>query len=239
MIPRTVAEALQIDKDTNTSYWTNAIEKEMKNNRVAFQFLKDNKKLLIGYKYIRCHMHFEVKMDFHRKACFVAGGHMTDSPPFMTYSSIVSRDSVRIGFLLAALNDLDLISIDIGNAYLQADNKEKVYTIAGPEFGALQGQRVLIVRAIYGLKSSGAAWHDHFSNTLFDMSFKPSYAVNDVWMQPAIKPIGYKYYEYILVYVDDLLIISHQTNNIVDVIKQSYRLKDDDIGPPETFLALE
>ena len=45
VIPRMVAEALQIDKDTNTSYWAHAIEKEMKNNRVAFQFLKDNKKL--------------------------------------------------------------------------------------------------------------------------------------------------------------------------------------------------
>jgi hypothetical protein len=106
----------------------------------------------------------------------------------------------------------------------------------GPEFGALQGQRVLIVRALYGLKSSGAAWHDHFSNTLFDMSFKPSYADGNVWMRPAIKPHGCKHCEYILVYVDDLLIISHQTNNIVDVIKQSCCLKDDDISPPKTYL---
>jgi hypothetical protein len=120
VIPRMVAEALKIDKDTNTSYWANAIKKEMKNNRVAFQFLNDNEKLPIGYKYIRCHMNFEVKMDFHRKARFVAGGHMTEPLPFMTYSSIVLRDSIRIGFLLAGLNDLDLISINIGNAYLQA-----------------------------------------------------------------------------------------------------------------------
>jgi hypothetical protein len=71
---------------------------------------------------------------------------------------------------------------------LQAQTKEKVYKIAGPEFGELQGQRVLIVRALYGLKSSCAAWHDHFSNTLFDMSFHPSYGDSDVWMRPAINP---------------------------------------------------
>jgi hypothetical protein len=117
----------------------------MKNNRIAFQFLNNDEKIPVGYKYIRCHMNFEVKMDFRRKAHFVAGGHMTDPPPFMTYSSIVSRDSVHIGFLLAVLNDLDLISVDIGNAFLQAEIKEKVYTIAGPEFGALKGQRILIV----------------------------------------------------------------------------------------------
>jgi hypothetical protein len=51
-------------------------------------------------------MNFEVKMDFTRKARFVAGGHMTDPPTEITYSSVVSRDSIRIGFLIAALNEL-------------------------------------------------------------------------------------------------------------------------------------
>jgi hypothetical protein len=49
----------------------------------------------------------------------------------------VSRDSLQIGFLLAALNDLELVSADIGNAYLQANTKEKIYAVAGPEFGEL------------------------------------------------------------------------------------------------------
>ena len=62
-------------------------------------------------------------MDFTRKARFVAGGHMTDPPVIMTYSSVVSRDSARIGFLLAALNDLELVAADIGNAHLQATTK--------------------------------------------------------------------------------------------------------------------
>jgi len=71
-------------------------------------------------------MNFEVKMDFTRKALFVAGGYMRDPPTEITYSSVVSRDIVRIGFLIAALNDLDLVAADIGNAYLQAETKEKI-----------------------------------------------------------------------------------------------------------------
>jgi hypothetical protein len=138
-IPRTVEEALQIDKDTGTTYWADAIEKEMRNNRIAFKFLQDNEQVPKGYTFIRCHMNFEVKMDFTRKARFVAGGHMTDPPTEITYSSVVSRDSVRIGFLIAALNDLDLVAANIGNAYLQAETKERIYAIAGPEFGELQG----------------------------------------------------------------------------------------------------
>jgi len=65
-------------------------------------------------------MIFDVKMDFTRKAIFVAGGHMTNPPSAITYSSVVSRDSVRIAFLLAALNEIDLLATDIGNAYLNA-----------------------------------------------------------------------------------------------------------------------
>jgi hypothetical protein len=58
-----------------------------------------------------------------------------------------------LAFLLAALNDLEILGGDIGNAYLQAKTKEKVHTICGPEFGhALQGQFAIICRALYGLK---------------------------------------------------------------------------------------
>lgn len=55
-------------------------------------------------------------MDFTRKA----GSHMTEAPLSLTYSSVVSRESVKIAFLIAALNDLDLMLYDIGNAYLNA-----------------------------------------------------------------------------------------------------------------------
>jgi hypothetical protein len=130
-IPRNVEEALLIDKEINTTYWANAIEKKMQNNRVAFQILEPGEKAPPGYTFIKGHMSFEVKMDFTRKARFVAGGHMTEPPVIITYSSVVSRDSVQIGFVLATLNDLELVAADIGNAYLQANTKEKIYAIAG------------------------------------------------------------------------------------------------------------
>ncbi len=76
---------------------------------------------------------------------------MTDPPPSISYSSIVSRDSVHIAFLIAALNGIHILAIDIENAYLNATPRERVYTTAGPEFGTeYQGKHVLIVRALYG-----------------------------------------------------------------------------------------
>ena len=71
---------------------------------------------------------------------------------------MVSRDSVRTCLLLAALNDLKVLSGDIENAYLTAPCREKCWTIAGKEFGSDQGKPFIIEKALYGLKSSGAAF---------------------------------------------------------------------------------
>jgi len=62
----------------------------------------------------------------------------------------ISRETVRIALLLAALNDLEVKAADIMNAYITAPVEEKIWTILGPEFGADQGKKATIVRAIYG-----------------------------------------------------------------------------------------
>jgi hypothetical protein len=96
-------------------------------------------------------MVFDVKLDLVRKARFVAGLHQTDPPKESVYSSVVSRDSVHLAFLIAALNDLEILSADVQNAYLNAPTKERIYMTAGPEFGqGKEGQPVMIVQALYG-----------------------------------------------------------------------------------------
>ena len=51
--------------------------------------------------------------NFRRKTGMVAGGHMTASTSSITYSSVVSRDSVRISLTIAALNVLSILGCDI------------------------------------------------------------------------------------------------------------------------------
>lgn len=139
-------------------------------------------------------MVLDVKMDFTRKACLVAGGHCTDPPASLTYPSVVARDSICIAFLVAALNDLEILSVDIGNAYLNAYTKERAHTICGLEFGNnYQGRYAVIVRTLYGLKSSAAAWWSMLAETLTDMGFQSSLADPDVWLKPATKPSGEVY----------------------------------------------
>jgi hypothetical protein len=49
------------------------------------------------------------------------------------------------------------------------------------------------------------------------------------------EPNNFEYYEYILVYVDDLLVVSHCPNLIVETIQKTYRLKEEP-APPTTYL---
>jgi hypothetical protein len=93
---------------------------------------------------------------------------------------------------------------------LNAPTKEKCYTISGPEFGPNnEGRPVLIVRALYGIRSSGARWRDHLTETIRKIGFASCLADGDVWLWPNVQPGGNTYYKYVLVYVDDILAISH------------------------------
>jgi len=139
----------------------------MRNVRIAFEKIDDvteaemtTGKIRPGHSYCSTHMIFDIKVDgaFTRKARLVADGHKTKLPASITYSSVVSRDSVRIALTIASLNSLHISACDIGNAYLNAACREKLWTVADPEFGNEKGSVMIIARALYGLKSSGAAW---------------------------------------------------------------------------------
>ena len=139
----------------------------MENVQVAFTLCEGDPRDLVGYKHVGTHMIFDIKLgeNFRRKARLVADGHRTDVPSSITYSSVVSRDSVRICLLIAALNDLEIKCGDIKNAYLTAPPREKLYTWAGQEFGPNQGKPFIISKALYGLKSSGASFRAHLAKT--------------------------------------------------------------------------
>ena len=237
--PKSVKEALAIDEKTSTNFWRLAIEKEMKNVMPAFEF-NDDDKIPVGYKHITCHIVFDIKSDLMRKARLVGGGHQTEVPKESTYSSVVSRDSVRIAFLYAALNDLDVLSADVQNAYLNAPTKEKLYTTAGLEFGPINvGRLVLIVRALYGLRSSGARWQEHMASTLREGGYLSCRADPDVWIWPNTKPEGDTYWEYALCYVNDILIISHDPQKAMDFLSSKYKLKDGSVKEPDSYLGAD
>ena len=125
---------------------------------------------------------------------------MTEAPPTITYASIVSQETVRLALTIAALNDLEVKVDDVLNAYITAPITEKVWTTLGPEFGPDAGNTAIIVRALYGLKSAGAAFRAHLASFMRQMGYSSCKADPDLWMKEELRPDdNFKYYSYILV----------------------------------------
>jgi hypothetical protein len=141
---------------------------------------------------------------------------------------------------LAALNDLDLLSCDIQNAYLAAPNKEKVWTKftdqLGPEYN---GRRAIIAKALYGLRSSGRSFRDYLAKNLRELGFVSSKADPDLWMKAAVKPNGDKIYEYVISYVDDLIFQGLDPKGFMDALGQRFTLKPGSIKEPDTYLGVD
>ncbi len=117
-VPATVRHALQLDSKNGNHLWAEAIQKELDqiNAYKTFRDLKDEP-IPPGYKRIPYHVVFDVKFDLRRKARLVAGGHLTDPPKEDIYSGVVGTESIRIAFLLAAMNNLDVCTANIENAF--------------------------------------------------------------------------------------------------------------------------
>ena len=234
-VPRNYNDAMRLDRLNNNNLWTKAIKTDMDLNK-EYNTYRDQRKNVFppsGYKKVPVHFVFDVKFDLRRKARLVAGGHLTqptfnDSP----YAGIASIKSIRTCIFLAELNEMDLWVADVGNAYLEAWTKEKLYITAGPEFGPLEGHTLIVDKALYGLRSSGARWAERLADSLRKLGFFLSYADPAIWM----KDMG-DHYEYICVWVDDMLIASRNPKAIVDELSKEYTLKG--VGPPKYYLGAD
>ena len=236
-VPRNLKEAFILDQENKDTLWKDAILKELRKimSFNVFRVSPDGKPPE-GYKQIPCHIIFDVKHDGRRKARFVAGGHLTLDPGEDSYSGVIAPDAIRLGMFAAIHNNLKVLTADIGNAYLHAKTKEKVYTILGKEYEGLGEEfaniccKVLIFdKSLYGLKTSGARFHEHLSDTLRHLGFKPSKADADLWIKDCKT-----HYEYIARYVDDILVFSKFPQKILDDMSKVYTLQS--IGIPEYYL---
>ena len=82
-LPKNVKEALHLNDINGNTFWCGALNKEPGKTKVAYEHVpgcaqeevRENKvDALRGFQEITCHVIFDVKMDFTRKACFVANG---------------------------------------------------------------------------------------------------------------------------------------------------------------------
>ena len=98
---------------------------------------------------------------------------------------------------------------------------------------------MVIVRALYGIKSSGDSWRAMFAERLSEMNFVPTQADPDVYQRRAEKANCEDYYELLLVYMDDVLTCSHAPQAIMDNLALTYELKEGSVGEITIYIGAE
>ena len=149
-------------------------------------------------------------------------------------TEILSLNPVRASLFINLLTKLfyspNICAGDIGNAFLYGRTKEKVYIIAGPEFGpALCGKILIIYKSLYGLKTSAARFHEHLAESLLRLGFTRTKHDNDLWMINKTS-----HYGYLATYVDDILIWSKDPMGVIKSLEKIYVFKN--VGIPEYYL---
>jgi hypothetical protein len=233
-VPRSVRDAIELDKSNGNSLWQDAIKLEITSliDLECFEFKPSDFSPGNEFQKTTLMTVFDVKQDLRRKARLVAGGHLVDALDHDIYSSTVKGISVKLLHVIAHKANLKQLCGDVANAYVNAYTNEKVYAKAGPEFGSdLVGSIVIIQKALYGLRSSSERWHAHFADTLRALQFKQSRYDKDVWIRLGNESL---FYEYVCTHVDDFMIVSKTPEKIMESIKATYSVKS--VGPPDYYL---
>jgi hypothetical protein len=97
-LPKMVKCTLEINEETSKTFWRDAIQKKIRTVFPELKILDEGAVNPIGNQQIPCHLLYDFKMDFTRKARLVAGSHVYEAPLLITYESVVSSESVCIVF---------------------------------------------------------------------------------------------------------------------------------------------
>ncbi|KAL7478441.1 LOW QUALITY PROTEIN: hypothetical protein ACHAW6_004208 [Cyclotella cf. meneghiniana] len=200
----------------------------LKNVQVAFDVLADGFMPSSDHQYMRCHMILDVNIEN-----FCCLDHSWGTP---TYSNVTSPETVHIALLLAVLKNIDIWAADVLNAYIIAPCHKNISTTLRKESGDDHGCKAKIVRVLYRLTSSGAAFSKHLGVCLHKMGYYSCLADAVLWLREQTDQNGIHYYANVLCYVDDLLVVYHNPRQIMDKIDGFLPLKPDSIAPPKMYL---
>jgi Reverse transcriptase (RNA-dependent DNA polymerase) len=230
IVSQSVRHAFQLDAEDGTTFWADAIKKEIASLLAldCFEFHSPDYKPSSDYQWTKLSMIFEVKQDGRRKGRLVAGGHMVDPMGINSRSTVVKGISVRLLDIIAHRDNLPILCGDIGNAFITADCLEKLYTHAGPEFGDREGSVLVFKKALYGLRSSSRAFRAHFADFLRSLGFSATRYDRDVWMRRRETEDGY---DYICTHVDDFKIVARDPERWQTHITGAFCLSPSDPRP--------
>lgn len=155
---------------------------------------------------------------------------------FETFASVMRYTTLRILLALAAEHDLEIDHIDIDSAFLNPPLEEEIY-MEIPEFfhelhPELKGRDayLLLKKSLYGLKQAPRAWLDEVKQYFEELKLTASEADPNLFIGEGV---------YILLFVDDMLIIGNKADTNAIKAKIRGRWKSKDLSPATVFVGFQ
>ncbi|CAI7797251.1 unnamed protein product [Closterium sp. NIES-54] len=156
---------------------------------------------------------------------------------FQTFSPTPRMTTLRVLLHVAAQRDYELHSLDFSTAFLQGSLHEEIWLRRPPGFTGLfpAGTQWSLRRLVYGLRQAPREWHDTLRTTLATLGFAPSTADPSLFLCTDTTLLPF----YVLVYIDDLLFATADTEALVHVKSQlKKRHTCTDLGELTSYLGL-
>ena len=152
-----------------------------------------------------------------------------------TYAPVAKFSTIRSILAHAAIHDLPIRNLDIGNAYLNSflPQNERCFMEAPPRYGR-DGYVCMLIKSLYGLKSAGRLWNDTIDKWFKKMGYK----------QSTYDPCLYYYkngdrFIYVALYVDDCIYVGDDEymRDFEHAISAEFKVRL--LGNAKTFLGME
>ncbi|CAI7799585.1 unnamed protein product [Closterium sp. NIES-53] len=236
--PHSYAEAIE---GPNSSQWTAAMDAEMASWKSKGTYV--DKVPPPGANIVSGMRIFKVKWPPGSppafKARYVARGFSQRQGVdfFQTFSPTPKMTTLRVLLYVAAQRDYELHSLDFSTAFLQGSLHEEIWLRRPPGFtGSFPaGTQWSLRRSVYGLRQAPREWHDTRWTTLAALGFAPSTSDPSLFLRTdtTLPPF------YILVYVDDLVFATADTEALAHVKSElQKRHTCTDLGELTSYLGL-
>ena len=238
--PRTYKEAI---RSPYRVQWERAMQEELDsikaNNTYTLVPLPPARQA-IGCKWVyKIKRHADGSIDRYKARLVAKGYSQLYGIDFTeTFAPVVRFSSLRAILAIAAAKDYEIHQMDVKTAFLNGDLDEDIY-MQQPDGYRAAGEQATCVwklnKSLYGLKQAGRAWNKKMDAALVEMYFRPLHSDSCVYVQRQGSAVMF-----VLVYVDDLLLV---TNNTVALkaVKSALRSRFDmkDMGEAHFILGVQ
>ena len=231
----------QSQKRPDADLWHTACEEEMEAHKLNGTWevvkLPPGKRAIGSRWFMKVKHNADGSLDRY-KARVVAKGY-SQRPGFdfkETFAPTVRYSTIRTILAIAALEDLELRSVDISHAYLNGTLEEEIYMqqpegfeVGGPEYVCR------LWKSLYGLKQAGRVWNKTLHSALTSMGFTRVQSDHGLYTM-----LGDSGRIFMTVFVDDIMLAgsdSASLDSIVSKLSQHFKLRD--LGPTTQLLGLE